>query len=82
MRARPSAAPIQGDEVHIQINGAKICNCLVKNLSETGAKLLVPGGCWIPSAFDIIGLIDDLPVKARRVWNSDGEMGVSFIRGE
>ncbi|GIL00264.1 MAG: hypothetical protein BroJett030_01630 [Alphaproteobacteria bacterium] len=67
---------------HIHINGAKVCNCIVKNLSEGGARLIVPASCWLPSAFDIVGLVEGLPVKARRVWCDGEEIGVCFVTGE
>lgn len=67
---------------YIHINGAKICNCVIRNLSAGGARITVPASCWIPSAFEIVGLVDDGPVKARRVWISGEEMGVCFVNGE
>lgn len=59
-------------------NRSATLDCLVRNLSETGAKLEVSGAVTVPERFEL-----DIPRKgvrrrARMVWRREGEMGVAF----
>lgn len=59
-------------------NRSATLDCLVRNLSETGAKLEVSGAVTVPDRFEL-----DIPRKgerrrARIVWRREGEMGIAF----
>jgi len=55
-------------------------DCLVRNLSQTGARLVFVDGEWIlPSVFDLV-----IPHKgdtrtARIVWRKQADVGVRFL---
>jgi two-component system cell cycle response regulator len=54
-------------------------NCVVRDLSETGArlKLDIPGD--IPAQFHLIWVADRAVLAAEAVWRSNGEIGVKFL---
>lgn len=59
-------------------NGSSTLDCIVRNLSETGAKLEVSGAVTVPERFEL-----DIPRKgerrrARIVWRRSDEMGIAF----
>jgi len=64
---------------HVVFNdGHSTINCVVRNLSETGAKLKVADVIGIPQRFDLA-----LPGTERRacrvIWHSATELGVTFV---
>ncbi len=61
-----------------QPNKLSTFQCTVRNLSETGARLEVSNGAWLPEAFDL-----DIPARALRrparvVWRQAAQAGVHF----
>jgi hypothetical protein len=62
----------------IKLGSAKISDCIVKDISATGARILIPNGIWEPSGF----VLDIGPsigaVNVSKVWSSKGMMGVKF----
>lgn len=54
-------------------------NCVVRDLSETGArlKLDLPGD--LPTTFHLIWVADRAVLEVEAVWRSQGEMGVKFL---
>lgn len=64
----------------IRVGGAKVMDCIVKDISYDGAKLIVPAGSWLPSNFSI-ELPDGYPsLLASRVWEAKDCMGVQFVK--
>jgi hypothetical protein len=61
-------------------NGAPVELCIIENLSETGAKLVLRTGKRLPSYF-ILRLSEDGRVarKCRVAWQSGNESGVEFV---
>ena len=57
--------------------GASI-DCLVRNLSDNGALLLVGNQTDIPNSFDLLLRTDGLHKQCRIVWRSVDRMGVAF----
>lgn len=63
----------------IAINGVEVSNCIIKNISSGGARLLIPNGRWVPKEFEIVGLIPKLPIRTQKVWRRGEAMGVRFL---
>ena len=59
-------------------NGISTFDCTIRNLSETGAKLLVAGQIGIPQRFDL-ALDDGRRFTCDVAWRGDSEIGVKFI---
>jgi len=53
-------------------------DCMVRNLSESGACLNVASMIGIPERFDVIFDADKLIRGCRKVWHRDGQIGVEF----
>ena len=59
-------------------NGAYTFDCTVRNLSESGARVLIASDVPFPSEIYIIVLRDSVAYEAIVVWNSGREIGVRF----
>jgi hypothetical protein len=55
-------------------------DCLVRNLSETGAAMEVPNQGGIPARFELVIPGDALSLWCRVVWRKDHRMGVMFVK--
>lgn len=60
-------------------HGRTQLGCIIRNLSDTGAKLEVASVKGIPQSFDLIAQ-GHRPEHCRVVWRALREMGVEFIR--
>jgi hypothetical protein len=58
--------------------GAQSFACTFRNLSENGARILVPKSVQFPSDFYLINIRAGLVYEASAVWNREGEVGVTF----
>lgn len=54
-----------------------VMNCTVKNVSETGAKIIVEEPFLVPAEFEFC-LSGGCPKMARKVWFKNNEMGIEF----
>ncbi len=54
-------------------------DCLVRNLSQNGAKLIISSPVMIPHEFDIHIHKRGDSQRARLIWRSDIEMGIALI---
>ncbi len=61
----------------IEFGGGAI-DCIVRNLSATGAALDVPTPVGIPDKFNLIVLSDGLRFACRVVWRKAARLGVRF----
>jgi len=62
----------------IAFNGGRArVQCIIRNISDTGAKLEVKGVGQVPAAFDLL-VPEHSPQPCRVVWRAMREMGVSF----
>lgn len=59
-------------------DGSASIDCLVRNLSENGALLLVGNQADIPHNFDLLLTTDGVHKHCRVVWRSVDRMGVAF----
>jgi hypothetical protein len=53
-------------------------NCVVRDVSETGARVTVGEPYLIPTEFELV-IKGGPPRLARKVWIKQNEMGVKFI---
>lgn len=52
--------------------------CSIRNVSQQGAKLEVPGASWIGYAFDLRDVMTGAARKCSVVWRHDIELGIRF----
>lgn len=64
--------------VKVMLGGSEICRCVIKDLSASGAKLLVSNSNWVPKEFEIEGLVLNARVPAKKIWMNDQVLGVEF----
>ena len=64
---------------HIAFVGhATTIDCVVRNLSDTGATLEVASPIGIPDAFDLVFKGDDAARRCRVIWRKETRVGVEF----
>lgn len=66
-------------QVTINFEGLKLFNCIVKDISNTGAQILVANQCWVPKQFFIHGLLTNELILVSQVWNRGQQIGVRFL---
>jgi hypothetical protein len=57
-------------------------DCVVKNISQTGARLALNEGLSIPSEFDLLIPQKGRTYRARLVWRDADAIGVEFLLSE
>jgi uncharacterized small protein (DUF1192 family) len=60
-------------------NGLGDVDCLIRDLSATGAKLMFSGGITMPPVIDLHIPMKKQSMRAKVQWRNGDEMGVSFI---
>ena len=58
-----------------------VLDCLVRNLTEDGAKVECPPSVALPQDVDFTIECKGLHARARVIWRSDKELGLSFMGG-
>ena len=58
-----------------------VVDCLVRNLTEDGAKVECPPSVALPQDLDFTVECKGLEARARVIWRSDKELGLSFAGG-
>jgi hypothetical protein len=61
----------------IAFNGSAI-DCVVRNISDTGAALEVENQVGIPPTFDLVIAADHFTQRCRVVWRKEKRIGVVF----
>ncbi len=59
-----------------------VMDCLIRNMSRNGAKLVFDSTLVIPSEFDVMVRRGGESRRASIVWRAEWEMGVTFARVE
>jgi hypothetical protein len=59
-----------------------VIDCVVSDLSESGARLETEHAEHVPQSFDVIVNDSNEVYPAKRVWHGDGEVGVTFLAPE
>ena len=62
-------------------NGLTLIDCIVRDISETGAKLLCPDPGAIPNDFKLVFTADRTMRGVEVVWRRPGMVGVKFTSG-
>ncbi len=57
-----------------------VIDCTVKNLSKSGAALLVESTIGIPDEFNLVISPDNIREACKIIWKTDTQIGVSFVR--
>jgi len=71
-KTRFKATVVFGDE-------RSTANCVVRDLSETGARLKLDVAGDLPTKFHLIWMADRAVIEVEAVWRSQGELGVKFL---
>ena len=61
----------------IEFGGGGI-DCIVRNLSDTGAALSVESPVGIPSEFNLVVVADEVNRRCRVVWRKENRIGITF----
>jgi hypothetical protein len=56
-----------------------VMDCTVRNLSDTGACLVVASPVGLPETFELSIPIENFKRNCRVVWKASDKMGVAFI---
>lgn len=64
-------------DIRIEKLNAWSLECAVRNLSDGGARITIPGAIVVPERFDL-AISGGEGRKARLVWYRDGQAGVAF----
>jgi hypothetical protein len=59
-------------------NRQSTLDCLVRDISASGARLEVSNAVLLPDSFDLYVAQKDSTSRARITWRRDGEIGVEF----
>jgi hypothetical protein len=77
-RSSPRKKTLKGARI-VWSTGAPV-RCVIRNLSEGGAKIDVP--CAVPGTFDLVFDSDQSRRRCRVVWCRENQIGVQFLRLE
>jgi hypothetical protein len=58
--------------------GASVIDCVVRNISATGACILVKTPFWFPDSFVLTIASDNVSRLCHIVWRSDAQIGIAF----
>jgi hypothetical protein len=76
-RVAPRHRTFKGGKIRFRALGASI-DCVIRNLSETGACLQVESQSGIPDTFELFTTEDRSVRTCRVVWRSANRIGVAF----
>ena len=76
-RRAPRVRTLQGALITDRHNGAAI-SCVVRNLSATGACLLVVSHDGVPDSFDLVLTSDQTRYPCCVLWRTANQVGVEF----
>jgi hypothetical protein len=58
--------------------GPSSVDCTVRNISATGACLVIKSPLWFPDSFTLAVPSDGSSWRCHIVWRRDGQIGVAF----
>ncbi len=76
-RRAPRQRTLLGGKV-VHSGGLFSMNCVLRNLSDTGARISLPPGAGAPDSFDLIDLKHGVAFACRVVWRQYPMVGVAF----
>ena len=60
-------------------NGASKTECTIRDISEGGARIQIPGSITIPDHFELIIPQKGTTERAKTIWRHGNEIGVIFV---
>jgi PilZ domain len=75
LRAKPRLKSLIAATI-VYNNGQCTLDCVIRNISETGAKLSVPASVALPDRFDLTVPQRSATYRAHIAWQRPGEIGV------
>jgi hypothetical protein len=76
-RVAPRRRSLKGGRIIVHSLGSTF-DCVIRNVSETGASLQLESQVGIPETFDLMFTEDKTLRKCRIVWRSANTIGVAF----
>jgi hypothetical protein len=61
-------------------DGSITVDCTIKDLSETGARIVIPRGRYIPSHVFLVHSRSTLVIEAEISWTKPPQYGLKFVR--
>ncbi len=58
--------------------GSQSLECVVRNISATGACIIPKSPFWFPDSFTLAVTSDGISRPCNVVWRNDGQVGVAF----
>lgn len=58
--------------------GASAVDCVVRNISATGACIAVRSPLWFPDSFVLAVPSDGVSRRCHIAWRKDGQIGIAF----
>ena len=58
--------------------GTFTCDCTIRDLTVTGARVSIPQSLQFPERFHLINVRHGLVYDARTIWNRDRDIGLKF----
>src|SRR5262249_31953041 len=55
-----------------------VLDCVVRNMSDTGAKLAVTASAFVPREFELMVPKRQAAYRARIIWRQSDEVGIAF----
>ena len=77
LRTAPRHKTLKGGKIAFSALSASI-DCVVRNLSDTGACLIVESPLGVPNRFDLVVNGERDARKCTVAWRSDKKIGVAF----
>ena len=59
--------------------GCSVINCIIRDRSDSGAKLRLPAATELPGNFELVFLTEGMLYPARLVWRRKDDLGVEFV---
>ena len=74
-RSAPRHRVLKGGQIRF---GQSAIDCVIRDLSATGARIKINSPLWYPDAFTLVLTADGTARKCRVVWRGDREIGLAF----
>ncbi len=78
MKPRPPRQPVDR-AASLHLAGCEDVPARIKDISEGGARLIIPGSWWVPDGFDLRDVFAGVTRKVRVVWRGQEGTGVRFL---
>jgi two-component system cell cycle response regulator len=59
--------------------GSSVINCVIRDRSDSGARLRLPAATELPGTFGVLFLTEEILYPARIVWRHKDDLGIEFV---